>query len=125
MQEHNFLIVDCLQYGQKKLSYPTSMEKQEAGRRLLSELQKNWSNYWPLIMESTSEMALEVLGIYDFDASFETHDFVMEIYDMGDWSESDTIAIWLQFIDSHGRVIVPVFDTTFEDGEVTHCQPVF
>ena len=119
------IIVDCEPYGAKKLFYPDSMEEKLNGQLLLKELESSWSSYWAEAKETTTEMAEQVLGIYDFNASFETHDFQMNVYDMRDWEDPEKVALWIQFIDSDSKTIVPVFDTTFRKLKVVRCQPVF
>ena len=86
-------------------------------------LEEKWEEYWPAVFEATCEMAEQVLGIYDFSAGFETHDFTIQVYDMKSWG--DQIPLWITFIDSKSEGIVPIFDVTFEGLEVVSSQPVF
>ncbi len=125
MNYEKYIIVDCATYGSKNLYYPDSMAEQVNGRLLLTTLEEKWDEYWSLVIKTTSEMAEQVIGVYDFQASFETHDFQMKVYDSKGWDSADYLKLWIQFIDSDSETIVPIFDTTFEKLEVVHCQPVF
>jgi hypothetical protein len=72
------------------------------------------------LSKTTSELAEEVIGIYDFNASFEIHDFEMQVYDDRDWERSNSIMLRVQFLDSKAEKICPIFDTFIRDFKVVH-----
>lgn len=119
------LLVDCEQFGKKLLARPTHELKAGEIWKLQKAIAENWDSYWSALYEVTSELAEQVLGVYDFDASFETHDFQLEIYSYQFSNDIDHFMFRVAFLDADSREICPVFDTTFESLEVVHSQACF
>jgi hypothetical protein len=117
--------LDCKKFGESKLDCASSASMTNEMRHLRNLIAANWDAYWSHLYEATSEMAKQVLGTYDFDASFERNNFRIHIehYDCSDGA--DLIMFRVEFLDSHSRVIYPVFDTTFEGLEIVHNQPCY
>ncbi len=116
--------VDCKEHGVKTLQYPTATCSQ-ADSRLREKLETSWPEYWQSLLCTTGEMAEDVRGINDFDASFQSHKFEIEIDDF-DFSQGvEYVSFRVQFLDAESQVMWPVFDTSFHGLEVNHHQPVF
>ena len=117
--------VDCKEHGVKTLQYSTANCSAANIGRLRAKLETCWPEYWQSLLRVTGEMAKDVQGVYDFDASFESHKFEIEIYDFDFSPGVEYLSFRVEFHDSDSQVMCPVFDTSFHGFEVNHTQPVF
>lgn len=117
--------VECGEFGAKLLAYPDFTGPPSELRRLTSNIELRWSDYWPRLRDATSEMAEQVQGIYDFDASFRSHPFEVQIYHYEVSDGTEYLMLRVKFLDSKSQLMCPVFDTTFEGLDIVHRQPCF
>ena len=117
--------VDCEEYGVKAIRYSTTDRSQADIERLRQSLNISWSEYWRALLRVTNEMAEDVQGVYDFVASFASHQFEIEIDDFDFSAGSEYVSFRVKFLDSDSQVIFPIFDTSFHGLDVNHYQPVF
>ena len=118
------LSLNCNEYGMKAIQF-TATGIEADTERLRSRLEPCWPEYWRSLFHVTNEMAEDVQGMYDFDASFATHKFEIEIDDFDFSAGSEYISFRVAFLDSSSKAIFPIFDTSFHGFEVNHNQPVF
>ena len=119
------ILVDCKQFGERQVDCRRSPTSTDESLRLRNLIAANWDAYWSLLYEATSEMGEQVHGIYDFDASFESHNFRIQIYHYDFSRGVEQVMFRIEFLDADSQEICPVFDTTFEGLEVVHSQPCF
>lgn len=118
--------VDCKEYGIKTLKFSMEGGYEEADLgRVRTKLESDWPFYWKSLFLTTHEMTEEVQGIYDFDATFESHKFEIEIDDFDFSDGMEYLSFRIEFLDSESQVMCPVFDTCFHGLEINHHQPVF
>lgn len=117
--------VDCQEYGVKSIRYSATDRSEADIERLKQNLTVGWSKYWRALLRVTNEMAEEVQGIYDFNASFASHRFEIEIYDFDFSDGSEYVLFRVAFFDSDSQQIFPIFDTSFHGFVVNCSQPVF
>ncbi|MEZ5944884.1 MAG: hypothetical protein R3C18_26165 [Planctomycetaceae bacterium] len=125
MDSTKSLLVSCGKFGTIRLDFRKSAISDDDTVRLKTKIESDWDTYWEALFDATSEMAEQVQGIYDFDASFDTHKFNLQIYDCDFSPGREHLMIRVEFIDSDSQVMCPVFDIAFEDFEIVHNQPVF
>ncbi|MFO0913573.1 MAG: hypothetical protein U0795_11500 [Pirellulales bacterium] len=125
MEYPKSILVDCGKFGTKELKFPESVVASDYSARLTAKIESDWDTYWDSLFDATSEMADQVQGIYDFDASFDTHKFNLQIYHFDFSPGTEHFMIRVEFIDSDSQVMCPVFDTTFQGLAIVHSQPVF
>ena len=117
--------VDCEQYGVRAIRYTTTDRSDAEIESLEQKLKTNWPEYWRALLRVTNEMVQDVQGVYNFDASFSSHQFEIEIDDFDFTAGSEYVSFRVKFLDSDSQVIFPIFDTSFHGFEVNHHQPVF
>ena len=117
--------VECGEFGAKLLAYPDCTGSPSDMRRIASKIERQWSDYWPLLRDATTEMAEEVQGIYDFDASFRSHPFEVQIYHYEVSDGTEYLMLRVKFLNAKSQVMCPVFDITFDGFDIVHRQPCF
>jgi len=125
MESPKSILVKCGEFGTKELKFPNSVVASDDSTRLKAKVESDWDAYWHSLFDATREMAEEVQGIYDFDGSFGTHRFDLQIYHFDFSPGVECVMFRVEFIDSDSQVMCPVFDTSFQGLETVHNQPVF
>lgn len=125
MKSPKSILVNCGEFGTKELKLPNSPVATGESARLTAKVESDWDTYWHLLFGATREMAEETQGIYDFDGSFDTHRFDLQIYHLDFSPGMEYVMFRVEFIDSDSKVMCPVFDTAFQGLKIIHNQPVF